>query len=179
MYFLNKIMGDEKTHEIPVPVPVTRSSVICYYNNHLRSELRKDNREESWPSESDSVDVSSSAFISSTSEILENKQLIISQTSAVNLMSIPTQRIREMEIKIQEANKNSELFSPDILLVAKMELAFILSKDSVSFWTESFTLERLLKSIEEDVCTPIICTSVQVNTSLKKHLKSHLFFCQT
>ena len=161
-------MGDEKTHEIPVPVPVTRSSVICYYNNHLRSErieLRKENTEESWPSESDSVDVSSSAFISSTSEILETKQLIISQTSAVNLMSIPTQRTREMEIKIQGANKNSELFSPDILLVAKMELAFILSKESVSFWTESLTLERLLKSIEEDVCTPIIFTSVQVNTS--------------
>ena len=88
--------------------------------------------------------------------MFETPELILSQTSLVNLMTIPKHQIRELEIRIQEAAKYEEKFSPHVLLVAKLELAFLLSKECVSFWTES------IKSIQEDFSPPKIYAAVLV-----------------
>ena len=71
-------------------------------------------------------------------------------------MTVPKHHIRELEIRIQEASKEEEKFSPHVLKVAKLELAFLLSKECVSFWAES------IKSIKEDVSPPMIYSAVQV-----------------
>ena len=73
-------------------------------------------------------------------------ELILSQTSSVNLMTIPKHHISELEIRIQEATKYKDLFSPHVLMVAKLELAFLLSKECVSFWTESVKSPTLIYS---------------------------------
>ena len=88
--------------------------------------------------------------------MFETPELILSQTSSVNLMTIPKHHISELEIRIQEATKYKDLFSPHVLMVAKLELAFLLSKECVSFWTES------IKSIKEDFSPPMIYAAVQV-----------------
>ena len=124
--------------------PISRSSVII--NNYTnKTETADADDEEQF------------------SQILETVQLILSQTSTVNLMCIPTHYTRKLEERIQEANKTPGMFTPEMLLVAQMELAFLQSKERVSFWTESVTLDRLLRSLEENVCPPMIFTSVQVN----------------
>ena len=57
---------------------------------------------------------------------------------------------------MQEATRDQEKFAPHVLMVAKLELAFLLSKECVSFWAES------IKSITEDVSPPMIYAAVQV-----------------
>ena len=77
-------------------------------------------------------------------------------------MAIPTYCTREVQKRIKEAENNPEVTS-DILLVAQMELAFLLSKECVSFYTCHVAMDRLIKYQEEDVSPAIIFTSVQVH----------------
>ena len=97
----------------------------------------------------------------STPKMFETPRLILSQTSSVNLMTVRKHHIRELEIRIQEASKDQEQFSPHVLMVAKLELAFLLSKECVSFWTES-----IKSSIKEDFSPPMIYGAVQVGLAL-------------
>ena len=132
-----------------------RRSVICY---HPQNTTPYDIKEEYLSNDPTS---SSNVFTSVISEkfapkIFETPELILSQTSSVNLMTIPKHQIRELEIRMQEATKDQEKFSPHVLMVAKLELAFLLSKECVSFWAES------IKSITEDVSPPMIYAAVQV-----------------
>ena len=82
--------------------------------------------------------------------------LILSTTSSVNLMTVSSEMTRELERRILEANTDQEVFSQNSFLVAKLELAFLLSKDSVSFRSENITLEINYNSSS-------IYTLVQVN----------------
>ena len=132
-----------------------RRSVICYLPQNTTSYDIKEEYLNNDPSSSSNVftSVNSEKF---TPKMLETPELILSQTSSVNLMTIPKHHIRELEIRIQEASKDQEKFSPHVLKVAKLELAFLLSKECVSFWTES------IKSIQEDFSPPKIYAAVQV-----------------
>ena len=105
-------------------------------------------------------------------QILETHRLILSQTSSVNLMAIPTYCTREVQKRIKEAENNPEVTS-DILLVAQMELAFLLSKECVSFYTCHVAMDRLIKYQEEDISPAIIFTSVQVYLIHDCHWKSN------
>ena len=105
-------------------------------------------------------DASSSSEVSATTntkehllQIPETHQLILSQTTAVNLLSIPTECTRKVEKRIKEAENNPEMINPDILLVAQMELAFLVAKECVSFFTESVTMDRMIKSQEKESVT--------------------------
>ena len=80
-----------------------------------------------------------------------------------NLLTIPTHITTDMKIRIQEATLNPEQCAPYILLVAKLELAFLLAKDFVSAWTDKITLENMINSEKENLCSTMIFTSVQVN----------------
>ena len=113
-------------------------------------------------------DASSSSQVSGTSntkehllQIPETHQLILSQTTAVNLLSIPTECTREVEKRIKKAEKNPEIINPDILLVAQMELAFLVAKECVSFFTESVTMDRLIKSQEKESVSPAMMFTFQ------------------
>ena len=135
--------------------PNKRRSVICYLPQNTTSYDIKEEYLNNDPSSSSNVftSVISEKF---TPKMFETPELILSQTSSVNLMTIPKHHISELEIRIQEATKYKDLFSPHVLMVAKLELAFILSKECVSFWTES------IKSIQEDFSPPKIYAAVQV-----------------
>ena len=135
--------------------PNKRRSVICYLPQNTTLHDIKEEYLSNDPSSSSNVftSVISEKF---TGKMFETPELILSQTSLVNLMTIPKHQIRELEIRIQEASKDQEKFSPHVLMVAKLELAFLLSKECVSFWTES------IKSIKEDVSPPMIYSAVQV-----------------
>ena len=85
----------------------------------------------------------------------EKNRLILSTTTAVNLLTVSSQVLGELERRIQEANSDQEHFSQYSLQVAKLELAFLLSKDLVSFKSENLILERNNSSI-------VIYTLVQV-----------------
>jgi len=61
-------------------------------------------------------------------------------------MTISSQTTKELERRIQEANSDQVLYSQNSLQVAKLELAFLLSKDSVSFRSENLILERKCSS---------------------------------
>jgi hypothetical protein len=132
-----------------------RRSVICYLPQNTTSYDIKEEYLSNDPTTSSNVFTS---VISEkiTPKMLETPHLILSQTSSVNLMTIPKHHIRELEIRIQEATRDQEKFAPHVLMVAKLELAFLLSKECVSFWAES------IKSITEDVSPPMIYAAVQV-----------------
>ena len=68
--------------------------------------------------------------------------LILSSTSSINLMTVSSEMTREHERRILETNSDQEEFSQNTFRVAKLELAFLLSKDSVSFRSENITSER-------------------------------------
>ena len=137
-----------------------RRSVICYLPQNTTSYDIKEEYLNNDPSSSSNVftSVISEKF---TPKMFATPELILSQTSSVNLMTIPKHHISELEIRIQEATKYKDLFSPHVLMVAKLELAFLLSKECVSFWTES------IKSIKEDVSPPMIYSAVQVGFVLQ------------
>merc|ERR1712106_55195 len=61
-------------------------------------------------------------------------------------MTISSETTKELERRIQEANSNQVQYSENSLQVAKLELAFLLSKDSVSFRSENLILERKCSS---------------------------------
>ena len=82
-------------------------------------------------------------------------RLILSTTTAVNLLTVSSQVLGELERRIQEANSDQGQFSQNSLQVAKLELAFLLSKDLVSFKSENLISERNNSSI-------VIYTLVQV-----------------
>ena len=132
-----------------------RRSVICYLPLNTTSYDIKEEYLNNDPSSSSNVFTS---VISEklTPKMFETPELILSQTSSVNLMTIPKHQISELEIRIKETAKYEVKFSPHVLLVAKLEMAFLLSKECVSFWTES------IKSIKEDVSPPMIYSAVQV-----------------
>ena len=64
--------------------------------------------------------------------------------------------------RIKEAESQPGMTNPDILLVAQMELAFLDTKECVSFFTESVTMDRLIKSQEEGVSPAVVFTAIQV-----------------
>ena len=141
-------------------------SVICYL--HKNPQTDTGSKEESAPSDSDSVPEygfkpANTCREENVSEISKSNQLIISCTSSVNLLTIPTNITAEMRLRIQEATLNPEQFSPNILLVSKLELAFLLAKDCVSSWTDRATLEKVINNEMENLCSTIDFTSVQVN----------------
>jgi hypothetical protein len=126
-----------------------RRSVICYLPQSTTSYEYLSNYHAS------SSNIFTSVFSEKfTLNMFETPELILSQTSSVNLMTIPKHQIRELEIRIQEVTKDQEKCSPHVLMVAKLELTFLLSKECVSFWAES------IKSI--DVSPPMIYAAVQV-----------------
>ena len=69
----------------------------------------------------------------------EEKSLLLSGTSSVNLMCLATSQVRTLEEKLENARKTAGLFPPVILSVAQIELSFLLSKECVSCWYRSET----------------------------------------
>ena len=102
-------------------------------------------------------------------KILKTNQLIISQTTLVNIMAIPNHVSRVIEKRIKEAESQPGITNPDILLVAQMELAFLDAKECVSFFTESVTMDKLIKSQEEGLHPAVVFTSIQVHPRLLTH----------
>lgn len=94
-------------------------------------------------------------------KILKTDQLIISQTALINIMAIPHHYSRVVEKRIKEAESQPGMTNPDILLVAQMELAFLDAKECVSFFTESVTMDRLIKSQEKWVSPAVVFTAIQ------------------
>ena len=105
-------------------------------------------------------------------KILKSDQLIISQTALINIMAIPHHYSRVVEKRIKEADSQPGMTNPDILLVAQMELAFLDAKECVSFFTESVTMDRLIKSQEEGVSPAVVFTAIQVQ--LQPMVLTHL-----
>ena len=105
-------------------------------------------------------------------KILKTDQLIISQTALINIMAIPHHYSRVVEKRIKEAESQPGMTNPDILLVAQMELAFLDAKECVSFFTESVTMDRLIKSQEEGVSPAVVFTAIQVK--LQPRVPTHL-----
>ena len=69
-------------------------------------------------------------------QILEKIHLL-SETSSVNLMTVPKQMTEQLKNRTIHPN----LLPEKVLPIAKLELAFLLSKECVSFWTEYNPLE--------------------------------------
>ena len=69
-------------------------------------------------------------------------ELILSTNTSMNLMTVTSQVTKELERRILEANLNQEQFSQNSFQVAKLELALLLSKHSVSFRSENLILEK-------------------------------------
>ena len=139
-------------------------SVICYL--HKNPQTATGSKEESVPSESapgNGFMPANNSRGGNLSGISKSNRLIISRTSSVNLLTTPTHITTEMKIRIQAATLSPGQFSPHILRVAKLELAFLLAKDFVSAWTDKITLENMINSEKENLCSTMIFTSVQVN----------------
>ena len=98
-------------------------------------------------------------------QILIHHRLIVSQTSGVNLLTIPTMFISKVQERIDFEVKLSSVEQQDILAIAKLELAFLIAKDCVIFFTKNFGIDQLLVSKMDGICPALIFTSVQVIAS--------------
>jgi len=94
-------------------------------------------------------------------QILIHHRLIVSQTSGVNLLTIPTMFISKVQERIDFEVKLSSVEQQDILAIAKLELAFLIAKDCVIFFTKNFGIDQLLVSKMDGICPALIFTSVQ------------------
>ena len=109
-----------------------RTSVICFSHEQLNNHAK----EKPEPSESEhdcSADQTEAA-------------LIVSVTSSVNLLTISAQDTAALRARIQEASLAREQFSPSTMLMAKIELAFLLSKSCTESLTSSKYEEQDLGS---------------------------------
>ena len=61
---------------------------------------------------------------------------LLSETSSVNLMTLPKHITEQFKIRIQGSYFPQNHFLGKVLPVAKLELAFVLSKECVSFWND-------------------------------------------
>jgi len=95
------------------------------------------------------------------SQILQYHRLIISQTAGVNLLKIPTKFLTQIQQRVNTETSEASEIQDDILSMAKLELAFLIAKDCVVFFTENFSIDQLLVSQIEGICPALIFTSVQ------------------
>ena len=96
------------------------------------------------------------------SQILHYHRLIISQTAGVNLLTIPTRFVAQIQQRINFEINEASVAQADVLSIAQLELAFLIAKDCVVFFTENFSIDQLLVSQMEGICPALIFTSVQV-----------------
>ena len=102
------------------------------------------------------------------SQILHYHRLIISQTAGVNLLTVPTKFLAQVQQRINfEIGKTSA--NKSLLCVAQLELSFLIAKDCVVFFTENFSIDQLLVSQMEGICPALIFTSVQVKITALRH----------
>ena len=76
--------------------------------------------------------------------------LILSDTSSVNLCTVPKQITEHLKMRIQGSNFPPNKLLDKVLHIAKLELAFLLSKESVSLWNEYNTLESMKNPQKEN-----------------------------
>ena len=69
--------------------------------------------------------------------------VLISETSLVNIMTIPRQVTEQLKMRIQNTDFSPNQLSEKLLHIAKLEIAFILSKECVSLWYEYNTLQNM------------------------------------
>lgn len=98
---------------------------------------------------------------SALAEIMENNRLIISRVPGLNLFTVETDVIDEVEKRLRSVQLDPGLISQDVIFVAQLEHALLVAKECVGFFTELFTPEKILQSREEGFCPAFIFTSVQ------------------
>ena len=82
---------------------------------------------------------------------LMEKTPLFSETSSVNLMTVPKQITEHLKEIIQGSTFHPNQLPEKVLPVAKLELAFLLSKECVSFWNKYNTgLENTKDSSQEN-----------------------------
>ena len=101
-------------------------------------------------------------------QILKHHRLVISQTACVNLSTIPNNLLPQLQQRVLGENPGVADVQDDALEIAKLELAFLLAKDSVVFFTDSLNIEQFLAPEREDFSPALIFTSVQVGSSAIK-----------
>jgi len=94
-------------------------------------------------------------------QILKHHRLVISQTACVNLSTIPNNLLPQLQQRVLGENPGVADVQDDALEIAKLELAFLLAKDSVVFFTDSLNIEQFLAPEREDFSPALIFTSVQ------------------
>ena len=96
------------------------------------------------------------------SQIPHYHGLIISQTSGVNLLTVPAKCLAQVQqrvnFEIAKASANKSL-----LCVTKFELAFLIAKDCAVFFTGNFSIDHLFVSQMEGNCPTLVFTSVMVD----------------
>ena len=97
------------------------------------------------------------------SQILDSFHLILPHSTSVNLMTIPTHYTREVDRRMKEAESNLDMFTSDIFLVAQIETDFLVTKECVSFYTESGFLDWMVKYKLGKVDHAMVCTAVMVS----------------
>ena len=95
-------------------------------------------------------------------QILEYHKLLVSQTSGVNLMTVPPKFLAKIQQRVMAEANLASSDQEDILAVAQLELAFLVAKDGVVFFTEIISVDQLLMSKLKGICPALIFTSVQV-----------------
>ena len=119
-----------------------RSSVISSSQNGIADTPNKD-------SSVHSETTPKYGFFMYEKQILKKIHLL-SETSSVNLMTVPKQITEQLKNRIQSSIIHPNLLQEKVLPIAKLELAFLLSKDCVSFWTEYNTPEHIRDSAQEN-----------------------------
>ena len=103
----------------------------------------------------DETVVSSSSFKSEHKSFKYETQLLestalLSETSSVNLMTVPKHITDRLKMRIQGSNFLQNQHPDKVLHVAKLELAFLLSKECVSFWNKYKTLQIMKDPVQKD-----------------------------
>ena len=136
---------------------VRRDSVIC--SSRIQTEVISNYNEVSVPSEHNSE----YGISSNESKLLERTHLL-SESKSVNLMTVPKEITEQLKMRIRGLTFPPNQLPENILPMAKLELAFLLSKECVSFWTEYNTLQNMRDHTKDNT----VFIAIQVRFKLKQ-----------
>ena len=135
---------------------VRRDSVIC--SSQIQTEVISDYDEVLVPSEPKSE----YGISSNESKLLERTHLL-SESKSVNLMIVPKEITEQLKMRIRGLTFPPNQLPENILPIAKLELAFLLSKECVSFWTEYNTLQNMRDHAQDNT----VFIAIQVRFKLR------------
>ena len=88
-------------------------------------------------------------------------RLVLSQTAGISLMVVPARVTAALAARIREEEEREGVVQ-EVLQVARIEHAFLTAKESIGFFNESLSREKMDLARQQGAYPPLVFTAAQV-----------------